>query len=769
MDGLEHTADQIHKMATGMADTHKSAASIGDVFTKWIALSKGADMLWKGLKAYVQQTETAITLERAFSKEGLDRSALTVNRAMLVDKLDAESARHRRLRNADKKAASKLLVEEHQAALNANNAQLRFAKEWHSLNKAYLVAAGAAAGLVADLLIKSKEFNQNLIEANSSFHTRNNLLYSTLLTQIQLGASFGKVTEAAQAMVSYGLDTESSFDANLKLVMQLNQGVGVSVQTAANLATIVERNVKGSFEEVSHVVSQLVNDTALAGEEAAKLAASVGLVASRLGPGVSLAGLPEVVKLVSKYESALKEVGGVPGTVEQMLASLTTPEGFAGAGMVGVDPEFIATAKGVQQVMDGFMASAKTLVPLRGSGRQMGLENLGHMFNVSAVQANQLMLAIERAKNQTVGDITAQQRWVEQMRATDAGWTRLTNSVTGLLQYALYPAVVAVGWLGNTLASVVEWVLKSKTAIWAFSVGVWIGAAVVAKGLWSVSRALVAVALSAAAATKASQRLAVAQAVRLATTWGGKAGATAAAGAAGGGLWGLIRSTFTSGFSGLLRPLMLISRTALISTGFGAIAAATLGSVAWYAMKQWGAIKQLREASDKSHQLNLLQHQKLDMTREANVYRAARFGTSADVKRESLEWLSDAASTVQDITDPAERLKQMAEWEAKTKTIIGEQIAQGIVTKVMGGNLTQSDTKGIDDAKESLSIWKDLAVHSKGLHDIAKKNLEKADEGRKEAELQDAKVWIGSMMYQWAKTLHFKERPANYNGSWSGY
>jgi tripartite-type tricarboxylate transporter receptor subunit TctC len=57
---------------------------------------------------------------------------------------------------------------------------------------------------------------------------------------------------------------------------------------------------------VADVVAQLVDDTALAGEEAAKLATHIATAMGRLKPGMGGGALPEVVKMVGRYEAALK-------------------------------------------------------------------------------------------------------------------------------------------------------------------------------------------------------------------------------------------------------------------------------------------------------------------------------------------------------------------------------------------------------------------------------------------------------------------------------
>lgn len=71
-------------------------------------------------------------------------------------------------------------------------------------------------GGTAEMLARQREYNQSLIEAESSYENRDRLLSKSLATQAQFGLGFDQVTQAARALVHYGMDTESSFETKLE-------------------------------------------------------------------------------------------------------------------------------------------------------------------------------------------------------------------------------------------------------------------------------------------------------------------------------------------------------------------------------------------------------------------------------------------------------------------------------------------------------------------------------------------------------------------------
>lgn len=616
---IDQLSEKVHHIATDLEKTHKSAQGIEFSFLKIVSAVGAADLIKDHIKEAFAKSELRLKVEKALTEENIAQVGYT---------------------------------------------RKRLAFE----------AGGLAVMLAAsrELFLKMRSFNQNLIEANSHWQHRHSLMVDSLMAQTQLGIGFEEITKSAAALVHYGMDTEASFEANLHLVAQMEQGLGVAVGESAKLASIVERQLKGSFEGVAHTIAQIVDDTALAGDEAARLATNIATALGRLRPGISAATLPEVVRLVGRYESALKEVGGQSGAFTQLLQQLTTPEGLVGAGALGVSPEFLATSQGVQQVMERFAKYGEMLVgQSEGWERQMRLQALAQIFNVSADQANQMLIAIKRANETQMGQISLQDRWRNQLSATNSGIQRLGNSLMGLLQGAMYPVVFAVGALANRLADAVEWILKAKEVVYVIGGALFVGTIILTARMWGLVRALTAVALSSSVAQAALNRQAGATTLNTAAQHFGRftpmsigevfrqnlttfrtmpAATTFGTRMAG---W---FPTFTSGFAALVTGIKSIGVYLLAAVKgitlasaltVGAIAAfAAVAAVLWYkAVKAMLEIKRLNEENAAAQKIIISKEEALAAQRRAQVYKVARY--SEDPSSELMKALE---MRLQDIT-----------------------------------------------------------------------------------------------------------------------
>ena len=498
-------------MAEDMSKTQKAAGGFSDMLKSGLGTLLGYDAVKHILLRALNSSQTMVSMQKVLGAGQLDSNNLLVKRSNLMREQEAITSRVLARGGATKKQFDRLRI------LTLETEQLRvqlpLAKAFEELGKTQLGAMAVALGVARELWMNQRRFNQDLIEANASWKHRSELLRETLLLQTQLGIGFEQATQAARALVHYGMDAETSFGANVRLVAQMEQGLGVSVNQSAQLASIVERQLKGSFESIAHVIAQIVDDTALAGDEAMRLANTIATAMGRLRPGLGAAGLPEVVRLVGRYESALKEVGGQAGGFQQLLTQLTTPEGMVGAGALGVNPDFLATEQGVQMVMDRFAQYGNRMLgQSAGWERQMRLKLLAEQFNISADAANQMLIAAKRASEQQIGSISAQDRWRNQLHATDQGIHRMTNSLMGLLQGALYPFVFVAGAIANKIADVVESILAYKNLALTLAGVLAVGVGYLGYRMFKLGVKMWGVVLSSKAVEVAMTRLAAVQA-----------------------------------------------------------------------------------------------------------------------------------------------------------------------------------------------------------------------------------------------------------------
>lgn len=659
-EGLPQTADLVHSMAESMERGGKAAhgmeLSVGKMAASLLAV-RGIEAVFDRL---VLKSDTMLGIQKAFSKEQLAQVGIGT---------------------------------------------VRFN------------ALAAAAAATADLLLKQRQFNQNLIEANSSFEHRNKLIQDTLVLQAQSGVSFDNITSAARALVHYNMDAETTFEANLEIIAKMEQGLGVSASESARLASIVERQVKGSFEGVARTIAQIVEDTALAGDEAARLATNISTALGRLRPGLGAAGLPEVVKLVGRYEGALKEVGGSAGALTQLLTQMTTPEGIVGAGALGVNPEFLATSSGVQEVMKRFADYGEMLVgQSSGWERQMRLQALAQQFNVSADQANQLMIAIKRANTQQVDNISLQERWRQQIHATNSGISRLTNAIMGLIQTGLLPVVNIIGGLTNKLADFVEFALKSKTVVYVLGTALALAAAAAASGLWQVVRALSATAIV-SRLTGGSNPVAL---FRAQQALGLNPGMAAVRGVVMGVFNGL-RAVLMSSFMWLL-PLV-------VAAGFLA--------------KIYQVNKDARDEQRQAQQIILSKADALEKDRQLRFYAAGRYGDADDVMKAYKGLVSDATAKFQDITDPIDRALQTNTW-LKQKLAESElDLYKGMATRGMYTPLDEMTPEDQGREDEMRNLTEKMLKENERMRVLAEKDIQAKLEQSQELEIvnQKNRVW----------------------------
>jgi hypothetical protein len=491
-----------------------------------------------------------------------------------------------------------------QARLPVLNTQLALNERINRMGSVRLGMLSTELGVLAKLVALNNDFNQNLIEANASFSKRLTLIYQTFGVQAATGTSFRTATEAAAALVVYSKDTEQSYARTLKTVVELHEGLGMSIRAAAELAVVTERQVRSSFEAVGNVMAQLVDDTSLAADEAGRLASNLGRALATLRPGTAGQAFPEVLKVVGRYESALKELGGQLGAFEQLIGKMTTPEGILQAGILGIkNPELLATEAGVEQVMNSFQRYADQLLGnARGWDRQMRLEVLAQQFGISAQQANLMVQAIQRANEQQVGTISLQERFSKQMQAAGEGTRRLSNALFTLLEGTLYPVIAALNFVTNKLADGINWILGHQEV--AFTVMAAIGATMLAglKGLWGVSRALIQVAIASKFAQQALQSYATQQAVI----------------SAGGG---------STGIGSLLVGLgsrLLVGLRFLVWTPLGAIITILTGIGVW-AFKLWQINKESADAQKLAAIRITDLRERLGAEQKTEFYLGARF------------------------------------------------------------------------------------------------------------------------------------------------
>lgn len=466
---IEQAEQGIHRMAEDLTRSHKEATGL---FDSLLGLSRSILPGFVQLREFFHGTSFGRGISQSYQALGKTVQQLTDQRQLEFLALD------KKLREGDLTREMydrqlKSLVEQ-EAVFEK---QLDVSRESQKLGTARLTIAKLLVIEAGKLWIMSRELNQNLIEANSSYEHRYRLVYDTLSVMRETGASFDQATKISAALVRYGFDTHKNYRDVANRIQMMNEGLGMSVDLAAQLAVVSETRLETSFEAVGNSIATLVNSTSLAADEAGRLAVNLGRVMATLGPSIDATALSGVTQLVGQYESALKELGGQSGLVEQFLTRLTTTEGLAAAGAVGaINPEFIATEQGVESVLDRFADYAETFIgQASGRDRMMRLEMLGQLFGMNAQNTQLLIETLERKNQQNIQAITVEDRYRQQLHATSDAIGRAYNALISLVHGGMYPLIWAASKGLSIIADILQWIVKYEPVAYTAMAAVFLG------------------------------------------------------------------------------------------------------------------------------------------------------------------------------------------------------------------------------------------------------------------------------------------------------
>lgn len=458
-DNLTQAKESMSALSESIHEAHGEASRFGTIFGSILGSLVSADIARSSARILMEHSMTGRRILRIW--EDVQRSSSQVK-----DDLQEAQA------NVDYPYTTEEAKEPFRARIAHLSQVLEIQAILTTLDKRAMAAAGALIGYYQQTSRLNAQLQQNLIEANSSFQYRHKLMADTLRVVQRTGLGFAEVTQAARALVGYGMDTQTTWTRNLDLVTRLEHGIGLSVDQSARLAAITENHLKVDFKILADTMAGLVNFTALSAAEAGRLAERVTEIVGVLRPGLG-ADVGGVTRVLGEYESAFKRLGGSTGQVSELVDRLTTIQGMPAAGLLGVyNPEFAANARDVESVLRSVGRTVQQFTgSMGGYMRQQQLELLSQHLGLG-VRELARFVKLESAVAATRSEqIDIEQRFSEQMAATNQGWGRLMRSLTATLQEALLPAVTVINATINTLADAViglnRLFQESTVGIWA--------------------------------------------------------------------------------------------------------------------------------------------------------------------------------------------------------------------------------------------------------------------------------------------------------------
>jgi len=511
-------------------------------------------------------------------------------------------------------------------------AKAALSRAFESANKGalkYLQVAVLQAGILAT---EFYALNNALIKTNSSLEHRSKLMSAGLDVTMKTGALFHEVLEAQRALVEYGANMTDNYQETLETVLMLNKGLGMSTAVAAQLATIVQYQVNGSFERVADTLTNIVNQTALAADEAGRMSVELGKVMSMIRGQGGGAVMPEVLKAVAKYEDALKRIGGQAGGITELVKKMSSPEGFSMAGVLGIaSPEILMTQQGVEQMMQNLARLGDSLVgQSQGWQRRMGLDVLGKLFGISAEQANEFYMAAKRAQGGIQEELSLKERYAEQTKNLVSGLTTLASRFVAALETGLLPFIKwlsgLVGWLNQAATYLAQFSLLKDVIKWTFFVAV----PAAALALTALTAALVKMAAASVAATVGAGSSAALTAARAAAGLGATAG-----------LGALVTWLLKAGAASAI--MLVLKAVSIVFSPLG-IAVITLGIIAATLWRIRVLNEERASAAKNKQALEAMALMKLADAKREDLYSSARYGTggTTELMRTSLAEYADS-------------------------------------------------------------------------------------------------------------------------------
>jgi hypothetical protein len=333
-----------------------------------------------------------------------------------------------------------------------------------SLAVEYLVIRGWKSAYDA-----TGELNKSLINANSALDVRKELVTDIYQTQIQTGASLERTTGASRALASVWPKMRSDFGSVLNVMLQMEQGLGVSFEHSAQLARIFEVSLRTPVREVADQITIITNSTSLAADQATQFATQLGIALRTMG--ATGAQAKDVASYVTMMAGRMQDAGGDAAEVVKMFTKMTggTAESFMLRGLAGIRSPGALTGPGgaqaafagITRVIDMFVKAAP------GTNAYVAqLQMAANVLDTTTENVQMFRRMMEEANKPLDEHATLQKRWEEQTRQANEAFGRLEHSLSALVHRALMPLLPGVTYLFDALAKFISWVGSSQAAIY---------------------------------------------------------------------------------------------------------------------------------------------------------------------------------------------------------------------------------------------------------------------------------------------------------------
>lgn len=328
--------------------------------------------------------------------------------------------------------------------------------------------AVAASMFVGELVLAfhySKQINEALIQTNAAYANRADLANKIAKVQAGTGNEMQDMVKAGAALANYGFELRDGFSETLETVVKMEEGLGVSYETSAQMAVAVRR-VGGNFQAVADTVARIKADTALTADEATRYATQISKAVMLLKPG-SGSLVDQTTDYISRVAAALKELTGDGKGFVDMIAGFSTEAGMLGAATLGATPDFLSDPAQAKEVTGRFVAYVnRQLAGTSGFQRMATIQLLSDQFNTTAdviVNANEMM----KKYDETLKDTTSlEAQWRMQTAELGKTLSKMYNSLAAVIQQTLIPVIRVLNPVLEEMTTMLQYVTKSGTGLY---------------------------------------------------------------------------------------------------------------------------------------------------------------------------------------------------------------------------------------------------------------------------------------------------------------
>ena len=286
-----------------------------------------------------------------------------------------------------------------------------------------------------------------LMQTSTDYATRFHLIQQVLGVQNQLGASTKSMAESAEALVDYGRHLGTSFQQDLKLVVMMKDGLGISARSGAELVTIFARQLHSSAQDVADVMANIAASTGLSAEKAARFAIEIGKSLRLLGPTAGREA-PGITKVIATLAGRVREMGGNEQSIIEMHRHLTSMET---SGLVlrslgrGTSLTDLTTAAGSQAALQRIAADLRRTIGNPGKTAAemqnylIKTKQFGELIGMQAEDLVNFLDSMDHLNDTVKKTTTVQTAWQEQTGQLGQAFGQIKEAFGALATQALLP------------------------------------------------------------------------------------------------------------------------------------------------------------------------------------------------------------------------------------------------------------------------------------------------------------------------------------------